>query len=55
VAGVLNGLLAARATIDVPGGSLGVAWDGDTGHVTLSGPALPVYRAVLAQLPLLPR
>ena len=42
-----------QAIVEVAGGSLGVRWDKTSGHVTLSGAAVPVYRGVLTDQPLL--
>ena len=46
--------MSRSATIEVQGGALDVRWDDETGHVTLAGPALPVYRGVLAAASLAP-
>jgi len=35
------------ATIEVPGGALEVDWRASDGHVTLTGPAAPVYRGTI--------
>jgi diaminopimelate epimerase len=42
VAGVLTGRLERRATIELPGGPLAIAWD-EHDHVWLTGPAEPVF------------
>lgn len=38
------GLLGADVEVSVPGGKLGVKWDGDGEPIWLSGPAVVVYR-----------
>ncbi len=43
VAGVLADRLDRHATIRVDGGDLSIAWDRDTNHVRMSGPATRVY------------
>jgi diaminopimelate epimerase len=47
--------MGRTATIETAGGSLQVHWQEETDHVTLAGPATPVYRGVLAERPSLPR
>lgn len=39
VAGVLNGLLSRKVTVEMPGGTLSVEWREDDDHVYLTGPA----------------
>jgi diaminopimelate epimerase len=50
VAGALLGILERTAQIGVAGGSLLVHWDAASGHVTLAGPAAPVYRGTISNL-----
>lgn len=42
-AGVLSGSTGRKATVDFPGGLLGVAWDEENDHLFLTGPAVCVY------------
>ncbi|MFN9631439.1 MAG: diaminopimelate epimerase [Cyanobacteriota bacterium] len=44
----LLGLSEREARMDLPGGSLWVAWDAASGHVFMTGPAEPVFDGVLA-------
>ena len=37
------GLVERRARVDLPGGSLQIHWDADTGHVIMDGPAEHVF------------
>jgi diaminopimelate epimerase len=48
VACVRLGLCDRRARLDLPGGPLEIAWDDDHCPVLMSGPAEPVFDAVLA-------
>ncbi|NBV83483.1 diaminopimelate epimerase [bacterium] len=43
VAGVLNGLLDRKATIQLPGGPLSIEWLTTTQHVMMTGPATLVF------------
>lgn len=47
VAAHLLGLCDRQARLDLPGGSLSIAWDGASGHVFMSGPAEGVFDAVI--------
>ena len=42
------GLCHFQARVDLPGGPLQIRWDGSSGHVFMTGPADPVFDAVLA-------
>ncbi len=42
VAGVLNGLTRRSVCVELPGGSLDIAWEED-GHVYMTGPAVKVF------------
>ena len=44
----LLGLSERRARLDLPGGSLEIDWDGDSGHLFMTGPAEAVFQGVLA-------
>ncbi|MCE7974144.1 MAG: diaminopimelate epimerase [Leptolyngbya sp. PLA1] len=44
VAGVLRGVLSRDCAVELPGGSLRVNWDSDTGRVSMTGPAVVVFR-----------
>ena len=44
----LLGLSQRRARLDLPGGSLEVAWERASGHVFMTGPAEAVFQGVLA-------
>ncbi len=44
----LLGLCERDARLDLPGGSLRIRWDGESGHVFMTGPAEPVFDGVLA-------
>jgi len=44
VAAVLNGKAARRATLQLRGGNLQVAWDEKTNHVFITGPAKEVFK-----------
>jgi diaminopimelate epimerase len=44
----LLGLSERQARLDLPGGSLWIAWDDASGHVFMTGPAEPVFAGVLA-------
>ncbi len=44
----LLGLSERRARLDLPGGSLEIDWDGDSGHLFMTGPAESVFQGVLA-------
>ncbi len=41
-----RGLCGREAEVAFPGGSLWVRWDGATGHLFLTGPAVPVFKGV---------
>ena len=41
-------LCERKAWVDLPGGPLEIRWDGSSGHVFMTGPAEPVFDAVLA-------
>lgn len=43
VAGVLTGRTHRRATVQLRGGPLAIAWDEESGHVYMTGPATEVY------------
>jgi diaminopimelate epimerase len=43
----LLGLSERQARLDLPGGTLWIAWDADTEHVFMTGPAEPVFNGVL--------
>ncbi|MDR3050698.1 MAG: diaminopimelate epimerase [Oscillospiraceae bacterium] len=43
VAAVLGGLASRQATVRLPGGELAIAWDADTDHVLMTGPAVTVF------------
>jgi len=43
VAGVLNGKLARRATVNLPGGPLQIDWQEPSNHVMMTGPAETVF------------
>ncbi len=47
VAGRLQGLLDETVTVDLPGGSLVLAWPGDNAPVMMTGPACRVYEGHL--------
>ena len=40
------GLAERRARLDLPGGPLEIAWDGDSGHLFMTGPAEAVFDGV---------
>jgi diaminopimelate epimerase len=44
----LLGLCADRARVDLPGGPLEITWEGPGAPVLMTGPAEPVYDAVVA-------
>jgi diaminopimelate epimerase len=44
----LLGLSEREARLDLPGGTLWIAWDASSGHVFMTGPAEPVFRGVLS-------
>jgi diaminopimelate epimerase len=44
----LLGLSERRARLDLPGGSLEIDWDADSGHLFMTGPAEAVFQGVLA-------
>jgi len=49
VAGVLTGRSGTSVTVELSGGELAIAWDGDPGHaVMMSGPAVCVYEGCMA-------
>ncbi len=41
------GLAERSARLDLPGGSLEIEWDGQTGHLLMSGPAVAVFDGVV--------
>jgi diaminopimelate epimerase len=43
----LLGLSERQARLDLPGGTLWIAWEASTGHVFMTGPAEPVFNGVL--------
>lgn len=43
VAAVLNGLCDRKADVALPGGTLGIEWSADDGHIYMTGPATFVY------------
>jgi diaminopimelate epimerase len=43
VAGITRGYLDSPVTVDIRGGALLIAWDGDTAPVMMSGPAQTVF------------
>ena len=45
----LLGLSEREARLDLPGGPLQIAWDLESGHVFMQGPAEPVFHGVLAE------
>ena len=47
VAGRLQGLLDARVSVALPGGTLSIAWAGDNAPVLMTGPACSVYEGRL--------
>jgi len=47
VAGVLEGALARRARIELPGGMLNLDWSEADQHVRLTGPAREIYRGTV--------
>ena len=48
VASHLLGLSERRARLDLPGGSLEINWDAESGHLFMTGPAEAVFQGVLA-------
>jgi diaminopimelate epimerase len=48
VASHLLGLSERRARLDLPGGSLEIDWDAESGHLFMTGPAEAVFQGVLA-------
>ena len=44
VAGILNGLLAQKVTVHLPGGDLLIEWQQGDKHVIMSGPAVLVFK-----------
>uniref|UniRef100_UPI0030845ADB diaminopimelate epimerase n=1 Tax=Petrachloros mirabilis TaxID=2918835 RepID=UPI0030845ADB len=50
VAGVLTGRCQSQATVELPGGSLDIAWAGGNEPVWMTGPARPVFRGCLHEL-----
>jgi diaminopimelate epimerase len=47
VAGRLQGLLAEEVQVDLPGGRLQIAWQGEGQPVYMTGPATTVYTGTL--------
>lgn len=43
VAGIRRGLLDSPVRVEMPGGELSIAWEGDTSPVMLTGPAISVF------------
>ncbi|GGY53152.1 diaminopimelate epimerase [Bacterioplanes sanyensis] len=43
VSGQLRGWLKPGVKVSLPGGDLWIEWDGDQGHVHMTGPATPVF------------
>jgi diaminopimelate epimerase len=43
VAGVLNGLLNRKTTVNLPGGPLEIEWEEDN-HVCMRGPAETIFK-----------
>ena len=47
VAAHLLGLSDRQARVDLPGGTLQITWDEESGHVLMGGPAEPVFDGIL--------
>lgn len=49
VATHLSGRAGRKAVVELPGGTLDIAWDAADGHVYMTGPAVEVYQGVMDQ------